>query len=37
MTPTGDWTLVAEYDGWPNGLKIHRDGQLLITDYDGAS
>jgi gluconolactonase len=29
----GAWTLVAEYDGWPNGLKIARDGSILITDY----
>lgn len=29
----GEWTLVAEYDGWPNGLKIHRDGRIFITDY----
>ncbi len=29
----GDWTQVAEYDGWPNGLKIARDGRILITDY----
>lgn len=29
----GHWTLVAEYDGWPNGLKIHRDGRIFITDY----
>ena len=27
------WTLIAEYDGWPNGLKIHRDGRIFITDY----
>jgi len=27
------WTLVAEYDGWPNGLKIHKDGRIYITDY----
>lgn len=33
ITPAGDWTLVAEYDGWPNGLKIHRDGRIFITDY----
>jgi gluconolactonase len=30
---SGAWTLVAEYDGWPNGLKIGRDGRILITDY----
>jgi len=29
----GEWELIAEYDGWPNGLKIHRDGQIFITDY----
>lgn len=29
----GDWSLVAEYDGWPNGLKIHRDGRIFIADY----
>ena len=24
---------MSEYDGWPNGLKIHRDGRVFITDY----
>lgn len=33
IDPRGDWTLVAEYDGWPNGLKIAADGSILITDY----
>ena len=28
-----EWSLVAEYDGWPNGLKIHQDGRIFITDY----
>ena len=28
-----DWTLITEYDGWPNGLKIHKDGRIFITDY----
>jgi gluconolactonase len=31
--PKGDWDLVLEYDGWPNGLKIHRDGSVYIADY----
>ena len=22
-----------EYDGWPNGLKISRDGRILVADY----
>lgn len=29
----GEWEQVAEYDGWPNGLKIHQDGRIFITDY----
>ena len=29
----GDWTLVAEYDGEPNGMKFLDDSTLLITDY----
>ena len=33
ISPTGDWTLVTEFDGWPNGLKIHKDGRIFITDY----
>src|SRR3954469_14087155 len=33
VSTTGEWEQVAEYDGWPNGLKIHRDGRILITDY----
>jgi gluconolactonase len=33
IDPTGDFTLVAEYDGEPNGLRIHKDGRIFITDY----
>ena len=33
VSPRGEWTLVTEYDGWPNGLKIHKDGRIFITDY----
>jgi gluconolactonase len=33
IAPDGAWTLVAEYDGWPNGLKIHPDGRILVADY----
>jgi len=29
----GDCDLVVEYDGWPNGLKIHKDGRLFVCDY----
>lgn len=33
IAPDGAWELVTEYDGWPNGLKIARDGAIFITDY----
>ena len=33
IAPDLRWSLVAEYDGWPNGIAIHRDGSLWITDY----
>lgn len=33
ITPDGRFHLVTEYDGWPNGLKIHRDGRIFIADY----
>ncbi len=33
ISPRLEWTLVAEYDGWPNGIAIHRDGTLWIADY----
>lgn len=29
----GEWTLVAEYDGEPNGMKFMDADTLLITDY----
>jgi gluconolactonase len=33
MTPRGDFDVAAEYEGWPNGLAIHRDGRVFIADY----
>jgi gluconolactonase len=33
IAPDGEWTLVVEYDGWPNGLKIAADGRILVADY----
>ena len=33
IAPSLEWTLVAQYDGWPNGAKVHRDGSLWIADY----
>lgn len=32
ISPEGGWTVVAEYDGWPNGLAIHKDGRIFIAD-----
>jgi gluconolactonase len=33
VAPDGAFGVVAQYDGWPNGLKIHRDGRIFIADY----
>ncbi|MGY4435128.1 gluconolactonase [Bradyrhizobium sp. F1.13.1] len=33
ISPAGEFTLVAEYDGEPNGLKLASDGRIVITDY----
>ena len=33
ITPKKEWELVTQYDGWPNGLKIHKDGSIWICDY----
>ena len=33
VSPDGDWDVVAQYDGQPNGLKIHRDGRVFIADF----
>jgi gluconolactonase len=29
----GDWDLVAEYDGEPNGMKFLNQRELLVADY----
>jgi gluconolactonase len=33
ISPKGEWELICQYDGWPNGLKFHRDGRIFITCY----
>jgi gluconolactonase len=33
IDPKGEWELAVQYDGWPNGLKIHRSGWIFIADY----
>ena len=33
IDPAGTWSPVAEYDGWPNGLRVHPDGRVFVADY----
>jgi gluconolactonase len=33
IDPAGEFTLITEYDGEPNGLKIDKNGRIVITDY----
>jgi len=34
ISSAGAWSLIAEYDGWPNGMKLHPDGRrFVIADY----
>lgn len=33
ISPDGDWEVFADYDGEPNGLKIHRDGRIFVADH----
>jgi gluconolactonase len=32
VSKSGEFSIATEYDGWPNGLKFHRDGRLFIAD-----
>ena len=33
ISPNGGFDVAAEYDGDPNGLKIHKDGRIFIADH----
>jgi gluconolactonase len=33
ISTQGDVTMIANTDGEPNGLKIHRDGRIFIADH----
>jgi len=33
VDPKGDWELVAQWDGEPNGLKFMSANRLVVTDY----
>lgn len=32
IDPKGQFEVLVEYDGQPNGLKIHKDGRLFVAD-----
>ena len=33
VTQNGEWTVRVDYDGWPNGMRLLRDGSALIADH----
>ncbi len=33
ISPAGEFSVFVEYDGEPNGLKIHRDGRIFVADH----
>jgi gluconolactonase len=33
IDPNGEWDLVAQWDGEPNGMKFLNASELLVTDY----
>ncbi|KAI6081590.1 putative lactonase drp35 [Hypoxylon rubiginosum] len=33
ISPNKEWLLLAEYDGWPNGLKCTPEGRILVADH----
>jgi len=35
MSPKGEFDVTAEYDGWPNGLAIHKDGRIFLSGMSG--
>jgi gluconolactonase len=34
LTPKAEWSVLAQYDGQPNGLKLHEDGRIFVTDRE---
>jgi gluconolactonase len=33
ISSSGEWDVAAQYDGWPNGLKFHKDGRGFVACY----
>ena len=34
VSKSGEFSIAAQYDGWPNGLKFHKDGRLFTPPLD---
>lgn len=32
ISPEREWSVFADYDGQPNGLKLHKDGRIFVAD-----
>jgi gluconolactonase len=33
ISPQGEFSVFAEYDGEPNGIAIHKDGRIFVADH----
>ena len=33
IDPKGEWELIVQYEGEPNGMKFASDGEIIIADY----
>jgi len=33
VSPEGEFEVVTQYQGEPNGLKIHKDGRIFVADH----
>ena len=33
ISPKGEFEVALQYDGEPNGLKIHKDGRVFVADH----
>lgn len=33
VTDDRQFHVLCEYDGWPNGLKLHKDGRVFVADH----
>lgn len=33
VSPAGEFSVAADYDGEPNGIAIHKDGRVFIADH----